>query len=179
MPPVRNSKMAVATPNSATATANRALRRMRHAAMIGVEQKNREHEIGQAEREIDSEQPETAEQEQRGGNRRKTALAPHPVRLPARRAAGMRTSSRKNALRRSVIQPSAWGENTAKASAANDALAVQIAVIVDRVRIGVSSALERRDHLQARRNGRIARAGGRLRFGRRNARRDRFSGRLG
>src|SRR3954468_22991202 len=41
----------------------RALGRTRHAAVIGVSEESREHEIGQAERKIDSKQPEATEQQ--------------------------------------------------------------------------------------------------------------------
>ena len=56
-----------------------------------------------------------------------------------------------------------------------DALAVQIAVIVDRVRIGMLGAVQRCNQLQTGRNGRIACARGRLGVGARNARRNRLS----
>src|SRR5947209_12964728 len=57
-------------------TCKNRLRRVRQPAAIRIEQEDREHEIRQTEREIDSKQPEAVEQQQRRGNRRKAALAP-------------------------------------------------------------------------------------------------------
>ena len=44
------------------------LRRMRQSMVVGHGQKAREHQVGQAERKVDAEQPQTVEQQQHGGD---------------------------------------------------------------------------------------------------------------
>ena len=145
---------------------------MRDAAMIGVGGKTREHEVGEAERKIDSKQPQAVEQQQRHGDGRKAALAP---------LAGPPAPQRRQQHREQAEDIEQQRDPTERCRGDNrererrkHALSMQIAVIIDRVRIGVIGPPKRRDQLQTGRNGRISRARRRLRLGGRNARRDRL-----